>query len=517
MRVSTADLYRTGVANMLDKQADTLRTQTQLSTGKRFSTAAEDPLGAAAAQRINTRLQELSAQDANISHARGNLSLEEEALNSVTNILNQAREIAVSSNNAVYDEVSLNQRADLIRQSIDELVSVANGRDMDGRYLFAGYADGAQPFSADGNGQVSYHGSQDQRMVNIGEGQMVAMADPGFEVFQNLRNGNGDFSVQADAANSGTAVMAPGEVADRGAFDPQASYTLHLADRTPIDVTHLNFNDNGADDTLSYQLEINGVTVDTIGESDTRTLDDIATNISAQSTLTGVSASVSDGVLYLYNDAPGGGPIAVREHLTGATSDNDTVTGLFGANLNPAGGTSIDRELGVETDGYVVLDDSGAVAGGGAYSADGDIRFAGLRTSLSAGGENGDRFHFEPSGRQDLFATLDTLADSLAAFDGSERSRGALSNQLNQAIESLDRGLEGIDAVRTDVGARLATLDHREEANSALDLQLRTTLSGIEDADITELATQLSQQVLALQASQQSFVKIQGMTLFDLI
>ncbi|MGB1108949.1 MAG: flagellar hook-associated protein FlgL [Gammaproteobacteria bacterium] len=517
MRVSTADLYRTGVANMMDRQGDAMRTQSAMSSGKRFETAGQDPTGAATAQRLRARIEELSARDANIDRASANLGLEEQALESVTNILNQVREIAVSSNNAAYDEVSLSHRAGLVRQSIDELMSIANSRDMDGRYLFGGFADGSQPFNKDANGQVSFSGSQDQRMVNIGEGQMVAMADSGYHVFQDLRDGNGRFSIQENNANTGAAVMAPGEVFDASAYDATASYSLNLASHTAMDVSALAFSDSGVDDGLAYQLEINGVLVDSIGEADARTLDDIANNISAQSGLTGVSAAVSDGTLYLFNDDPSGGAIEIRESLTGASESDDAVVGLFGARLTAGGTPSIEREISEEADAYVVRDSLNALVSAGDYSADADIRFAGIRTSLSGGGENGDQFSFTPSQRQDLFSTLEGLAVSLGNVDNTPQSRATLSNELNQVIESLDRGLEGIDSVRTTVGSRLQTLENRAEANSALDLQLRTTLSGIEDADITELATQLSQQLVALQASQQSFVQIQGMSLFDLL
>ncbi|MDX5385838.1 MAG: hypothetical protein LPK24_04815, partial [Marinobacter sp.] len=48
-------------------------------------------------------------------------------------------------------------------------------------------------------------------------------------------------------------------------------------------------------------------------------------------------------------------------------------------------------------------------------------------------------------------------------------------------------------------------------------LSLQKTLSGVEDLDYAEAISRFQQQLVTLQAAQQSFVKIQGLSLFNFI
>lgn len=51
--------------------------------------------------------------------------------------------------------------------------------------------------------------------------------------------------------------------------------------------------------------------------------------------------------------------------------------------------------------------------------------------------------------------------------------------------------------------------------NDAFALETATALSEVQDLDYAEAVSRLNQQLLALQASQQSFIKVQGLSLFD--
>jgi flagellar hook-associated protein 3 FlgL len=71
--------------------------------------------------------------------------------------------------------------------------------------------------------------------------------------------------------------------------------------------------------------------------------------------------------------------------------------------------------------------------------------------------------------------------------------------------------------VRAGVGARQNSLDNQKTANGDLISASQIALSSVQDLDYTEAATRLNQQLLALQAAQQSFVKIHGLSLFNFI
>ena len=52
-------------------------------------------------------------------------------------------------------------------------------------------------------------------------------------------------------------------------------------------------------------------------------------------------------------------------------------------------------------------------------------------------------------------------------------------------------------------------------ANDAFSLQLEQSLSEVQDLDYAEAVSRLNQQLLSLQAAQQAFVKVQGLSLFN--
>jgi len=64
------------------------------------------------------------------------------------------------------------------------------------------------------------------------------------------------------------------------------------------------------------------------------------------------------------------------------------------------------------------------------------------------------------------------------------------------------------------VGARLNILDRQNQVNSAVQLQLAKTRSQLQDLDYAKATSRLNRQLLGLQAAQQSFVKLEGLSLF---
>ncbi len=516
MRVSTAEFFRLGINSILDQQGGASKTQQQLSSGKRFSIASEDPAAAASAQRIRARLTTLITQTDNITHARSDLNMEEQALDNITRVLDQAREAALASANGANNSINLANQGKLVRELLDDLVSTANSRDANNNYLFAGYSNGNQPFSRDANNNLTFTGSQDQRTLSMGNGREMAVSDSGFKVFQNLKDGNGDFATRPLSSNTGSGIIDPGEVVTPALYDGQ-NYSITLGSKTAFSDGGLAFTDTGGNDTLGYSLEINGTVVDTLAEGDNRTLTQIATNITAQNGTTGVSAFVDSGVLYLVNDSQGSGPITIKETLTGASDPGDEVIGFLGKTLKSNGSSVLTEPLSNEADSFIVRNASNALVTAGTYTENADIAFAGVRTHLRGDPNNGDHFTVTPSANHDMFSTLNTMALALEGTTDTTTGRAELQNSLNQVIKQIDTALARVDNIRTGVGTRLQSLDSLDDTNSGLDIQLRQTLSDIEDLDIASAATKLSEQVLSLQAAQQSFIRIQGLNLFDLL
>ena len=103
------------------------------------------------------------------------------------------------------------------------------------------------------------------------------------------------------------------------------------------------------------------------------------------------------------------------------------------------------------------------------------------------------------------------LGDFITALETGSDVPGAVSTALGGLDESLDRVL----TTHAQIGSQLVEVEQLGFIGSDLDLQYATTLSGLQDLDYNEAVSRLKQQEIYLQAAQQSFLKITGLSLFN--
>lgn len=395
MRIATSTILRQGVDAMQALQGSLSRIQQQIASGRRILSPSDDPVGAAHVLELTRALEETGQHQRNGEIARNRLSLEEGSLRGVGDILQRARELALQANNASQTDETRGFMAAELREVLDQLVQIANTRDAGGQYLFAGYQSGTEPFVRDSTG-FRYLGDQGQRLLQIGDGRQVADGDPGSEVFQAIRIGNGIFSTGANLGNAGTGVITTGSVVDPSLLVPDA-YAVNFI--TPTS--------------------------------------------------------------------------------------------------------------------YEVRDSSAGLVASGVYS-DGDvINFNGMQFEISGQPAAGDSFTVAASINQDMFTTLDDLATALESSTLNDTGRARLHNDINNGIANLDRAIGQVLEVRARVGTRLSTIESQRDLNEGVELQLSQTLSAVQDLDYAEALTSLNQQVAILEAAQQSFIRVQGLSLFN--
>ena len=143
--------------------------------------------------------------------------------------------------------------------------------------------------------------------------------------------------------------------------------------------------------------------------------------------------------------------------------------------------------------------------------------------SLSAVGGDGitlDLVGTASTGTTGLIAdTYPTTSSTRNIFDTLEQVTHALerNGRLDRYIGDIQLGLENILEIRASVGGRLNAIEEQHEINADSELVLQTHLSEEQDLDYAEAITRFERQKLALQAAQQSYVKIQSLSLFNYI
>lgn len=144
--------------------------------------------------------------------------------------------------------------------------------------------------------------------------------------------------------------------------------------------------------------------------------------------------------------------------------------------------------------------------------------------AISLGGENftitgtpvaGDTFNVSRS--QSLFQPLNDIITALGTPTNTSTQRTNLVNLLQQVSGGVRQSLDNVMGFRTSAGAALNELETLSSTASTFDLQYLETLSNLQDLDYAQAISDLSREQLALQAAQQTFAKVTGLSLFNYI
>ncbi|MFT6916784.1 MAG: flagellar hook-associated protein 3 FlgL [Motiliproteus sp.] len=181
MRISTQQIYNSGVSNMQTGQSALAKTQEQISTGKNLNRPSDDPV--AAAQILKLR-REISAGDTytdNISVSQRRLEQEETVVSQVKDASDRIKELALQGSNGTLTDQNRIGIADEIEQVQQFMLGLMNTRDVQGEFLFGGARGDVQPFDQD---DFSYAGDNEVRFIQTGPAAQVQSTDTGRAVFQ---------------------------------------------------------------------------------------------------------------------------------------------------------------------------------------------------------------------------------------------------------------------------------------------------------------------------------------------
>ena len=216
MRISSKTIYDVGVGQISSLQSSLARTQSQLSTGRKNLTAADDPIATARALEV-TQSQGINTQlVTNRSNAKGMLSLELVALRSSGSIMQDIKTLTVSAGNGSMTRKDRESLAIELEGKLQDLLGQANSADGVGGYVFSGYKSTTLPFTQTATG-AAYQGDQGQRSLQVGSTRTLPISDSGTSVFENNATGNGTFVTGAAPANydrGGSGIISGGSVKD---------------------------------------------------------------------------------------------------------------------------------------------------------------------------------------------------------------------------------------------------------------------------------------------------------------
>jgi len=228
-RISLQQIFAQGLRGILNVQSQQLKTQDQLSSGKRVLTPADDPVAAAQILQLDQSGAEITQYKKNIDGATGSLGLEDAQLESVTSLLTRVRELAVQAGNGVQTQSDRQAISAELSSRLNELGALANTRSASGEYIFGGYQGQQAPFVANATG-FSYRGDDGQRSVQVSSSTYVPVSDSGKNIFVAIPSNR--LPTSTAPANTGNGTIAEGSITDKTQFAASFSGTYAISINT---------------------------------------------------------------------------------------------------------------------------------------------------------------------------------------------------------------------------------------------------------------------------------------------
>jgi len=197
MRIGTAYAQQIAIEGISERQSRLLEVQGQMSSGRRVNSPSDDPAAAAEAERLRSRESRLGAEQRAIEQARQMLGSADSALGDATDLMQSARESLLAAGNAATGASDRAKYAEQLRQTRDQLLSVANRSDGTGGFIFGGQGALAAPIDSTGTVYTPPAGTQ-----QVGQAMVNPVSLDGRENFTAIRTATGTESIfaQLDAA-----------------------------------------------------------------------------------------------------------------------------------------------------------------------------------------------------------------------------------------------------------------------------------------------------------------------------
>jgi len=421
IRFSFLQGFNNSVQDMQRIQKQTFETQAQIASGRRILTPSDDPVASAKIIQVNQELSRLDQYIDNANAVEGRLSLAETRAEQVTTLLIRVRELTIQAGALSMTKANRQAIAAGLDTRLDELLDIANTRDVNGEYIFAGYKGEEKPFEQKATGEFVYRGDDGQRSVQIASSTQIPISDSGKRIFMDIDSVQTRIDTSIESGNSGAGVLVASNVVDQTNYD----------------------NNSYPED---YVIRFDGVA----NQFDVYARPDI------------LDAGVNTP---LFSVANSGSPITIN------------------ANTTPlAAPTNLGWEI-----------------------------------TLAGTPADGDLFYVNSTQKQDVLTTLSKLSEGMKTLAASSADEILFDQLVAETLDNLDAAESNISEVKSEIGARQNTVDSVRTLHQQVELINKGVLSDIRDLDYAEALSRLSIETFTLEASQQSFVRISSLSLFNFL
>jgi len=194
-------IFEQQVRGITDSQASWLKVGEQLSSGRRVTNPSDDPIAASRAVVLTQTQQQGEQYALARTFAEQGLSLEDNTLKGVTNGIIAAQGLIVNGSTGTLSDDDRGSIATQLEGVRAQLLNLANSKDANGRYIFAGYKTDSAPFVDTAGTGVSYAGGTDAITQKVDTSRTMTVAHTGDSIFMSI---TGNATKEPDGSASET-------------------------------------------------------------------------------------------------------------------------------------------------------------------------------------------------------------------------------------------------------------------------------------------------------------------------
>lgn len=460
----------------LNASSNALSTSLQrLSTGSRINSAKDDAAGLQISNRLTSQVNGLGVAVRNANDGISLAQTAEGALQQSTNILQRMRDLSLQSangSNSTTERQALNQE---VGQLKEELNRIAETTTFGGQKLLSGEF-GTKQFQVGANAnetiavQVNSASARDigANRVNLGGtgvGVAVLSAAAATPPAAGIGGAAATLTITGPTGTGTTANIGAGSAASAAsAINLQSGNTGVTADaRTGVELSNLgsagNVSFSLTGDTTGGAAAINAVITDPTN------LSDLAAAVNAQSSKTGVTATLTTNNTKIEFISEKGDDIVFTSFDNSGATKTATLTalnydGATAAAVTITGGAAATDSARVA--GNIRLDSAGGFQVTSAGANAGTVAAAG--TNISTLAKISDVNISTAAGAQSAISVIDA---AIAGIDKNRASLGATQNRFENTISNLQSISENVSAARgriqdTDFAVETANLSKNQ-------------------------------------------------------
>jgi len=157
MRITSKMITDTYMTNLNESIGDLTKLSEQVSTGRSYQKASEDPATALKAYKVRENLSRISLYQDNVSEANSLLTDVESAYSELNEVLTSISEQVIQGESDTSSEDDRATIAEILRSYQAEILDIANTRSSD-KYVFGGADMSVKPFNLEDD-VLYYHGN----------------------------------------------------------------------------------------------------------------------------------------------------------------------------------------------------------------------------------------------------------------------------------------------------------------------------------------------------------------------